>query len=179
MLANIDVLGPDDRPHVNEKITEDSTNQTVASAKIRQVGHLIIAEVFRGDHIVPMNMETKASNTYVQINYGGVSTRSEAIQSNNPDWNEILYLQAMLPNHSKNVQIELWNRNSYFKDELIGTCLVQFNSFMCVPDLPPTWINIYGPPLCGVGEDAEHMAQFGFRSGSCYRGRVLMRVRRF
>ena len=34
--CNIDVLGPDDKPHVNEKITEDSTSQTVVSSKIRQ-----------------------------------------------------------------------------------------------------------------------------------------------
>ena len=36
LKCNIDVLGPGDKPHINEKITEDSTNQTVISPKINQ-----------------------------------------------------------------------------------------------------------------------------------------------
>lgn len=57
-MANIEVLGPGDEPRVIEKITEDSTNQTVVSAKIKQEGHLIIAEIFKAEHMVPMNITT-------------------------------------------------------------------------------------------------------------------------
>jgi Ca2+-dependent lipid-binding protein len=174
--ANIDVLGPNDKPHVNEKITEDSTSQTVVSSKLKQLGHLIIAEVFRGEHIVPMNVTKKTVDAYVKVNYGGCTSRSDYVNETNPTWNEILYLGTMLPNHSKNVQIEVWNRNTIFKDDLIGTSLIPFNSFMGILDLPSMWVNIYGPPLCGIGEKAEEMALHGFKKGSCYRGRVLMRV---
>lgn len=173
--CNIDVLGPDDKPHVNEKITEDSTSQTVVSSKIRQQGHLIIAELFRSEHIAPMNMTKKSIDGYVKINYGGATISSKVVDSANPVWNQILYLQAMLPNHSKNIQIELWNSNSVMRDDLIGTCLIPFNSFNSLMELPPMWVNIYGPPLCGIGEKSQEMALHGFRRGSCYRGRVLMR----
>ena len=173
--ANIDVIGPGDRPHVNEKITEDSVAQTVVSNKIQQVGHLIIAELFRAEHLSPLNMLNNYSNAYVKINYGGVTIQSSVSSDQNPSWNQILYLQAMLPNHSKNVQIELFNYNTVMEDELLGTCLIPFNSFKCIEDLPPMWINIYGPPLCASGPIANQMAIHGFKMGSSYRGRVLMR----
>ena len=173
--ANIDVLGPDDKPHVNEKITEDSVAQTVVSNKIRQDGHLIIAELYRAEHLAPVNMTKNALDAFVSINYGGVERCSSTITAQNPVWNEILYLQAMLPNHSKNLQIALWNHNPVMDNDLIGTCLIPFNCFRSLLELPPMWVNIYGPPLCGVGEIAEQMAIHGFKSGSCYRGRILMR----
>lgn len=175
VLMNIDVLGPDDKPVVREKITEDSVNQTVISKKIRPHGHLIIAEVYRAEHITPMNITKKGIDGVVRLNYGGVSVETNSVDSPAPIWNETLYLQAMLPNHSKNVQVELWNRNTAMQDDLIGTCLIPFASFQCLMDLPPMWVNIYGPPLSGVGNIAKEMAEHGFRRGSTYRGRVLIR----
>lgn len=105
--ANIDVLGPHDKPFINEKITEDSTSQTVVSTKLKQLGHLIIAEVFRGEHIAPMNVTKKAVDAYVKINYAGCTSRTDYVNDTNPTWNEILYLATKLPNHSKNIQIEV------------------------------------------------------------------------
>jgi hypothetical protein len=172
---NIDVLGPDDKPHINEKITEDSTSQTVVSDKIKQTGHLIIAELFKAEHLAPMNITKKSNDAFVKINYGGATCQSDKVESLNPTWNQILYVQAMLPNHSKNVQIELWNENLLMRDDLLGTCLIPFNSFNSMMDLPPMWVNIYGPPMCGTGKVAEDMAEHGFKRGSCYRGRILMR----
>jgi len=81
----------------------------------------------------------------------------------------------MLPNHSKNLQIEVYDLSRFGKT-LIGTGLIPFNTFKYLDDLPPTWINIYGPPLSGVGQKAEEMAEFGFRRGSSYRGRILVRL---
>lgn len=176
VMLTIDVLGPSDKPKINRKITEDSVTQTVVSRKIQQIGFLIIAEVFRAEHLVSMNMTKKTNDSLVRVNYAGSTVSSRVVDDINPTWNEVLYLQAMLPNHSKNLQIELWNRNSYMKDDLVGTCLIPFNSFHCLDNIPPTWVNIYGPPLCGVGESAVDMAEHGFMRGSCYRGRVLVRV---
>jgi Ca2+-dependent lipid-binding protein len=176
ILMNIDVLGPGDRLHVNEKITEDSVSQTVVSRKIPQIGYLIIAELFRAEHLAPMNITKRSIEAKVKINYGGVSVSSSVQDDSNPTWNEILYLQAMLPNHSKNLQIELWNTNSVMNDDLIGTCLIPLNCFHLITDLPPTWVNIYGPPLCGTSNEAKEMAEHGYSKGSSYRGRVLMRV---
>jgi Ca2+-dependent lipid-binding protein len=176
VLLSIDVLGPNDKPYVREKITEDSTTQTVVSKKIQQTGYLIIAEVFRAEHLASMNMTKKTNDSLVKLNYAGATVSSSVVDDNNPTWNEILYLQAMLPNHSKNLQIELWNKNSLMQDDLVGTCLIPFNSFHCIENLPPTWVNIYGPPLCGVGENAKDMAEHGYFRGSCYRGRILVRV---
>jgi Ca2+-dependent lipid-binding protein len=176
VMLSIDVLGPSDKPHVREKITEDSVTQTVISKKIPQIGFLVIAEIFRAEHLVSMNMMKKTNDAIVKLNYGGASVSSSIVDDNNPTWNEVLYLQAMMPNHSKNLQVELWNKNKLMQDDLVGTCLIPFNSFHCIDNLPPTWVNIYGPPLCGVGPNATEMAEHGFMRGSCYRGRVLMRV---
>lgn len=81
----------------------------------------------------------------------------------------------MLPNHSKNIQIEFIDKHG-FGEKLIGTGLIPFNTFKYLDDLPPTWINVYGPPLSGIGKKAEEMAIFGAKRGSCYRGRVLLRM---
>lgn len=174
--TSIDVLGPDDEPVIRESITAEDTQETVLSSKIKGEGHLIIAEVFRGEHIVPMKVATKKNRNYIRLNYGGstVETFTNENDDVNPEWNEILYLQATLPNHSKNVQVELYNRN-IASDDLIGTGLIPINLFKFLDDLPPTWINIYGPPLVGNGDTAKSMAIFGAKRGSCYRGRVLMR----
>lgn len=176
VMCNIDVLGPGDRLHINEKITEDSVSQTVVSNKIALTGWLITAELFRAEHLVPMNITKRSINGKVRLNYGGATVASSVVDDINPTWNEILYLQAMLPNHSKNLQIELYNENNLMKSDLIGTCLVPLNCFKGFTDLAPTWVNIYGPPLCGVGQEAEDMAEHGFMRGSSYRGRLLMRV---
>ena len=178
VLANIEVLGPGDEPHVVEKITEDSTNQTVVSSKIKKEGHLIIAEIYKAEHVVPMKVNTKNIRLVVNLNYGGVtqSTDPDPEEQLNPVFNQTIYLQAMLPNHSKNVQMELYDKRTFGSNMLIGTGLIPFNTFKYLDDLPPTWINIYGPPLSGVGERASDMARFGARRGSCYRGRVLVRM---
>lgn len=149
----------------------------MVSSKIKQEGHLIIAEVFRAEHVVPMNITTKKNRLIVTLNYGGVTQSTiDPEESLNPSFNQIIYLQAMLPNHSKNVQIELYDKASIGKDTLVGTGLIPFNTFKYLDDLPPTWINIYGPPLSGTGKKAEDMARFGARKGSCYRGRILVRM---
>lgn len=176
LQCNIDVLGPGDKPHINEKITEDSTKQTVISPKIKQQGHLIIAEVFKAEHLVPMNIMKRSLNAVVVINYGGIRESTRVVDDSNPIWNEMVYLRAMMPNHSKNIQIELWNQNSILDDDLIGTCLVPLNCFYTLTDLPPQWVSIYGPPLTSKGPKSMSMAEHGYRIGSCYRGRVLIRV---
>ena len=74
-----------------------------------------------------MNLMKKSLDAFVVLNYGGANVKSSVVDDSNPTWNEILYLQAMLPNHSKNVQVELWNQNLIMADDLMGTCLVPFN----------------------------------------------------
>lgn len=111
VLMNIEVLGPGDEPYVHETLTAEDTNETVHSDKVKVYGHLIIAECFKAEHVVSMNVGSKFNNLVVVINYGGISVRSSISENSNegPSWNEVLYLAASLPNHSKNIQIELYH----------------------------------------------------------------------
>ena len=48
---------------------------------------MIIAELFRSEHIAPMNMTKKSIDGYVKINYGGAMISSKVVDSANPVWN--------------------------------------------------------------------------------------------
>ena len=174
--ATIEVLGPNDEPTVLEAITDDeSIEKTVISPKIRPKGHIIIAEVFRAEHIISSNITTRNLNPYVRVKYGGIFKETKQLKdTSNPDFNQIIFLPAMLPNHSKNVFVELWD-DGLFKDSLVGTAIVPFNLFKDSNNMKPFWLNIYGPSPTSTNQYSKIMAINGHKIGSTYRGRILMR----
>ena len=151
--------------------------------KIKQYGHQIIVELFKGEHLVPMTVWKETVNAYVRIRFAGSEVRSQTISSNsNPHWNEMMFIQAMLPNHSKFLLIELYDEPTMNDDSLVGTSQIKVNEFLYNQQQQPRWINIYGPPLTYGPNDqheADIMAHNGYKNGSCYRGRLLIRFSSF
>ena len=52
--ANIEVLGPHDEPYIPDDDEDESAEKTVISPKIRSTGHLIIAEIFKAESLLPI-----------------------------------------------------------------------------------------------------------------------------
>jgi len=73
-----------------------------------------------------------------------------------------------MPNHSKNLTIEL----CYGDDKIIGTGLYFLNKFKNLKCNVVEWVNIYGPPTTGIGKKFEKVVLNGTREGTCYRGRI-------
>ena len=174
--ANIDVIGPNDELFLDDDDDDDSSERTVISPKIRSKGHLIIAEIFRAESLIPIKLNSRKLDPYVAIKYGGNSQEIEEVEdATNPTFNKTVFLKAMLPNHSKFVYVELWNSNSLLADDLIGTARVPLNTFKDSLNQKPKWINIYGPPPSADKKYSKVMAINGYRIGSTYRGRILIR----
>lgn len=174
--ANIEVLGPHDEPYIPDDDEDESAEKTVISPKIRSTGHLIIAEIFKAESLIPIKLNSRKLDPYVAIKYGGNSQEIEEVEdATNPTFNKIVFLKAMLPNHSKFVYVELWNSNALLADDLIGTARVPFNTFKNSLNQKPKWINIYGPPPSADKKYSKVMAINGYRIGSTYRGRILVR----
>ena len=174
--ATIEVLGPDDEPTITETVTDDPSNEkTVISPKVRPSGHLIMAEIYRAEYLSPINFTNRQLDPYVRIKYGGIYKDTVKVTKNsNPEFNQIVFLQAILPNHSKDVYLELWH-DAFFSDSLIGTIKVPFNKFKNSNNMKPMWFNIYGPPLTAHSTYANLMAKNGYKIGTTFRGRILVR----
>jgi hypothetical protein len=59
---------------------------------------------------------------------------------------------------------------------MVGCFKVAFRDVYLREDLPPTWSNIYGPPIYGKGNHADLMTLYGSDYGSHYRGRILYQI---
>lgn len=175
--ATIEVLGPHDEPYIADEDEEDSASEkTIISPKIRSKGHLIVAEIFRAESLIPININTRKLDSYVTVKYGGNSVELEEVEgSANPTFNKAVFLKAMLPNHSKHVYVELWNANTLVPNSIIGTARVPFNTFKDSLNQKPMWVNIYGPPPSAESKLSKVMAKNGYRIGSTFRGRILIR----
>ena len=174
--ANIDVIGPNDELFLEDDDDDESSERTMISPKIRSKGHLIIAEIFRAESLIPIKLNSRKLDPYVAIKYGGNSQEIEEVEdATNPTFNKTVFLKAMLPNHSKFVYVELWNSNVLLADDLIGTARVPLNIFKDSLNQKPRWINIYGPPPSANKKYSEVMAINGYRIGSTFRGRILIR----
>ena len=174
--ATIEILGPNDEPTINEAITDDpSIEKTVISSKIKPKGHMIVSEVYRAEYIAPVNIGSRHVNPYVKVKYGGIEKATKKLENtSNPDFNQIMFIPVMLPNHSKNVYVELYDYG-ILNDSLVGSAIIPFNCFKDSDNFKPLWVNIYGPPTSAIGKTARVVAINGHKSGSTFRGRILMR----
>lgn len=174
--ATIEVLGPGDEPTILEAITDDpSVEKTVISSKIRPRGHLIMAEIYRAEFLSPIGVFSRKLDPYVRVKYGGIEKQTKKIEdTSNPEFNQIIFLSAILPNHSKHVFVQLWH-DAFLSDSLLGTAMIPFNKFKNSNNQKPEWINIYGPSISSNNEFTKSMAQNGFKTGTTFRGRILIR----
>ena len=73
--------------------------------------------------------EVRCKNLYDDL-YVILNRWTSTQNSKIPIWNEILYIQTLMPNHSKNLTIEL----IYGEDSIIGTGLFYLNIFKNLKD---------------------------------------------
>ena len=149
VMATVQVLGQNDEPTPDVSPTSSPNHQiTIPGPKVKQSGHQILAEIYKAEHLLPLTPsllpslltlstpEHEQINAKVVIRYAGQSVSTKTFQgSANPTFNEILFLQAMMPNHSKNISIELYDvpdrsEGLVLRDEfLVGSSLMPLNRF--------------------------------------------------
>ena len=95
------------------------------------------------------------------MRYAGNYKDTKDISSLNPEWNQNIKIACVLPNQSKAVNFELWDKDLFSKDDLVGTFKVDFKSFQDKM-LEPKWANLYGPPPSADNEFAEKMTLYGY-----------------
>ena len=71
------------------------------------------------------------------------------------------------------IKIGIWD-GDLVNDERAGTFYVMFKEISKNP-LPPTWVNLYGPPRALENDYADLMSLYG-EKGSHYVGRVLYEI---
>lgn len=75
--------------------------------------------------------------------------------------------------------IEIWHKSSLLgkllSDTLIGVTKIPFNRFKNSDNYKPTWFNIYGPSLTSHNEYTDLMTRNGYKIGTTFRGRILLR----
>lgn len=71
------------------------------------------------------------------------------------------------------IKVEIWDDDAV-NDERVGTVYLNFKQIQD-KNLPPKWVNFYGPSLTAEGEQADLMTKFGDK-GAFYRGRMLYSV---
>lgn len=177
LRADIEVLGPGDEPTVFEAITDDpSQEKTILCAKIKPTSHLITAEIYRAEGLAPVNILSRQSDSFVRVGYGGVERQTRTVDgSSNPHFNQIVFLSAMLPNHSKFLRLEVVS-GSAVSETVLGAAFIPLNTFLNTNDLKPTWVNLYGPLLSCDAKTSRQLSANGAKCGTCYRGRVLVRL---
>ena len=72
------------------------------------------------------------------------------MSSLNPEWNEALKIGAGVPNKTKYILLEVWNRNRLGKNDLIGVIKVPFIDVQEDRYLQPWWGHLYGPPMSAI-----------------------------
>ena len=67
-----------------------------------------MCEVYRAESIPPINFTQKLPDTYIKVSFGGISRKTKTIKnSSSPEYNQSVFVSTILPNHSKNLFIEL------------------------------------------------------------------------
>lgn len=170
---DLEVLGPGDESSTFEGGVDDpGTSATIFSSKVKPKGHLIVAEIYRAEYLAPVGFASRRLDAFVKLSFGGVTRQTKIVtDTSNPEFNQVIHLQAYLPNHSKHVRLELLH-DGLATDAVVGTAQLAFNSFKYSDSMKPTWLNLYGPPLyADLTGPAESAA-----GASTFRGRVLVRL---
>lgn len=110
----------------------------------------------------------------------GNKVRSSIVASLNPEWNEALKIGTGIPNKTKYLILEVWNRNRLSGDDLIGVIKIPFVDINEEKFVTAQWRHLYGPPMCAKDQDpinfATKMQVYGEEIGSHYRGRIMFKV---
>lgn len=153
---------------------------TITNVKTPLIDYSLTVEVYRAESLIPLDLAARSVDAYVVAKFSGNKVRSSIISSLNPEWNEALKIGTGVPNKTKYIILEVWNRNRLSGDDLVGALKIPFIDVMEDGYLNPRWGHLYGPPMCAVDEPpvnyATKMQVYGADLGSHYRGRLLFKV---
>jgi C2 domain/FerI (NUC094) domain len=181
----INVLGPGDKPPVHDPSkglkdkNDNGVNELFTPSRVKLQGHVINFNVYRAEHLAPLDVLSNSVDPYIKISYAGAKAESRTVKENrNPHYNQTLSIAMKIPTMNDLVKVEIWD-DDFAKDERVGTHYFRFKEIMKKGLIGPRWINFYGPPLF-LGDDgdetyADLMSLYGDK-GSTYRGRLLCSV---
>mmetsp|Transcript_31029 Transcript_31029/g.28217 ORF Transcript_31029/g.28217 Transcript_31029/m.28217 type:complete len:446 (+) Transcript_31029:579-1916(+) len=177
LRVTTEFLGPKDEPNIHDVAysKKNAQEKVLKPLKLKPTGHCVDIKIWRAEHLPITDDYGEGIDAYIKVRYAGNYKDTKDISSLNPEWNQNIKIACVLPNQSKAVNFELWDKDLFSKDDLVGTFKVDFKSFQDKM-LEPKWANLYGPPPSADNEFAEKMTLYGYDQGSYYRGRVLYSI---
>ncbi|KAL4431869.1 hypothetical protein ABPG74_012681 [Tetrahymena malaccensis] len=176
LYVNLSVLGPGDEPVLhdieNAKKAGSGKEKSLVPQKVVQTGHLIEINIYRAENLPCLDNSLDSIDAYVIAKFGGFMAQTHVVKSRNPEWNECIKLQCMLPCQSKQITIQVYDKDIGSDDDLVGQLKINLADIMYKKHLPK-WGNLYGSPVTAQGKDADLMNFYGQTMGSHYRGRLL------
>lgn len=91
LLVNIAVLGPSDKMviHDSQYIKDPLTTleETVTIQKLKTIDYTIRVEVYRAEHLLPIDGVIGGADAFVTAKFSGKKVKSSRKKSANPEWN--------------------------------------------------------------------------------------------
>jgi FerI (NUC094) domain/C2 domain len=116
LRVTINVLGPGDKPPFHDPSknlknkNDNGINELFMPSRIKLTPHLIKFNVYRAEHLAPLNLLDIDINSYVKISFAGKSAESKTIMKNrNPSYNQELFIACKLPCMNELIKVEIWN----------------------------------------------------------------------
>ena len=115
LLASVAVLGPNDKMTIHDsKYIKDpltTLEETITVQKIKTLDFTIKVEVYRAEHLIPVDGIIGGANAFVVAKFSGKKIKSSKKKSANPEWNQVLKIGTMVPTRSKYLLLEIWDWN--------------------------------------------------------------------
>jgi len=94
LKVTIAILGPGDKPPVHDPAAklkskdDNGTNKLFAPGRMKQKGHITKINIYRAEHLAPLDLLENTIDPYVKIGFAGKKAESKTIDNNrNPVFN--------------------------------------------------------------------------------------------
>lgn len=91
MLVNIAVLGPNDQMTIHDsryiKDPLTTLEETITVQKLKTVDYTMKVEVYRAEHLLPLNGVIGGADAFVVAKFSGKKIKTSRKKSANPEWN--------------------------------------------------------------------------------------------
>ena len=74
---------------------------TITNQKVRLIDYSIIAEVYRAESLIPLDLFSRNVDAYVIAKFSGNKVKTNTVTGLNPEWNKALKIGTGVPNKSK------------------------------------------------------------------------------
>lgn len=120
---------------------------------------------------------------YVELNYNGLTARTEHRNGASPVWSESIYLVGQFPPLVRTMKISVKDHTTVQQDRVIASFLIDL--FLIsesnpaagfLPSFGPTWMFLYGSPREYSLTNEQDGLDEGFGEAVAYKGRLLMEI---